>query len=378
MLRPIGVGLALVTIACGSSTSPYYSAGPSAKPGASSSAAAAAGSATALAPEKPNDPAASRPKIDPAATPVYARVDGAVDIEYPDRVRLARAGRFAVEWPDADQETSDEKKVDWEPPVLEASVGAKPYRVLCREPEHQIAVYAPGSSLATVAREPVVLHPKTNPPEQADDKEPGARIARGAVLTVLGTINPVDHLRFDSIGLSVDGFARRVQLGPMFRREREERNATPLRYDAELAGAEGVMLPEPNKTAKPLAKLTPYPEGQGVHRFQRLGTKRGSFSLVRLLHPETTVVGWIDDASLKLSSGQVTFEKEQKLGGGKLRGPKMMPIKRGTVLLSPQTKTPVGVVLGDMETPCVKRCESDEPLLAIRACGGVARALPAK
>lgn len=315
----------------------------------------------------------------------FARVDAGST--YPERARLIRTGRLALEWPAASPEKdTDEptRAVDWEPPVIEAAAPGRPMRVLCRDPDVQIAAYPEESWFSTLAREPVVLHPSASRPNapsgtQASDKEPGVRIAKGARLTVLGSAANVEHLKFESLGLTGEGYAQRVQLalayipdpkpsmtGPRPASERES-------FQAELARESATLLPEPKKTARPLATLTPYPENQASHRFQRLGPRKDGFALVRLLHPETSVVGWIEDSALKPGTGQVIWEKEQRPGLGRLRGSRMTAVKRGQLLVS-DAGEPVGVVLADHETPCVNRCDTEAPRVAVRACGGIAKA----
>src|SRR4029079_12186566 len=110
------------------------------------------------------EPAAA--PIDPAKLPPYARSDANLDVEYPNRARLQRGGRFYVEWPaPKEDDVEEEKRVDWEPPVIEDTSAGRPVRIVCRDSDAQLAVYAPLSRLGTIAREPVVLSPKATPPD---------------------------------------------------------------------------------------------------------------------------------------------------------------------------------------------------------------------
>ncbi len=315
--------------------------------------------------------------------PAYARLDVDPTANYPERARLVRAGRFATDWPPAEKEkealaNEDQNKVvDWEPPVIEIGTTKRPYRLLCRNADVQVAAFADPSLLATVARERTVLYPTARPPTSAGDKEPGVRIAKGTRLTVLGSATDVDHLRFESIGLTGEGYVKRAQLGLSFPPDPGKSEgggeASTEHFDATLAGSSGFLLPEPKRTARPIATLAPYPENEGVHRFVRLGPKQGGFSLVRLIHPETSVVGWIEDASLKPESGNASWSKEQKTGDSRLRGSKMITLHRGDLLMSDRGDA-IGVVLADHETPCVARCDLESPRVAVRACGGNVRA----
>lgn len=370
---PSRLALLGLLVACGPEVAPR-AVGP----------AAASASPVKTAPSSAASPASAAPPVDRSKLPPFAFANASIEVEYPERVRVARAGRLYVEFPPVKEEDAEaDKSVEYEPPVIEAASGTRPYRVLCRDAENQIAAYVPSHQLRMVAVEPVVLSPKTTPPETHSDTEPGVRVSRGAPLTVLGSLNAVDQVRFESIGLSGEGFARRVKLGHAFRPEAATAPAgasetKTVKYQAELTGGEGAIYSESDAARRPIAKLTPYPDGDGAHRFQRLGPKKSGFALVRLVHPETSVVGWIQEALLSGAGGEVTWSKEHKTSTGRLKGSRMLSVKKGSLLLGPTKREPVGVVLRDYEAPCIRRCESDEPLVAVRACAGVARVLVSK
>lgn len=361
--------------------------------GGTSAVAPPAPPAVATSPPTPATSAQPRAPVAPKRTrgsvAAFARLDAAVPSTYPERARLIRTGRLAIEWPSSENEDEPSRTVDWEPPIIEHASGSRPTRVLCRDPDVQIAAYPDPAWFSTIAREPVVLHPSASRPNAPSgtpvaDKEPGVRVSKGARLTVLGSAANIEHLRFESLGLTGEGYAQRVQLGLTYAPDSSGSSPTggggggggagSDRFDAELAREGATLLPEPKKTARPLATLTPYPENQASHRFQRLGPRKDGFALVRLLHPETSVVGWIEESALKAGGGQVAWEKEQRPGLGRLRGSRMTAVKRGQLLVS-ESGAPVGVVLADHETPCVNRCDTESPRVAVRACGGVARAI---
>lgn len=357
---------------------------PTAPPAPSSAPAPATSAKAAASTAAPQGAPSKRPTS--GNLPGYARLDVDPTANYPERARLVRAGRFATDWPPSDKEkealaqADQNKVVDWEPPVIEIGTTKRPYRLLCRNADIQVAAFADPSLLATVAKEATSLHPNARPPAAPGDKEPGVRITKGTRLTVLGSATEVDHLRFESIGLTGEGYVRRAQLGLTFKPDTGAvaegaagAGGATEHFDATLAGSGGALLPEPKRTARAIATLTAYPENEGVHRFVRLGPKQGGFSLVRLIHPETSVVGWIEDAALKPESGNASWSKEQKTGESRLTGSKMIKLHRGDLLMSDRGDA-IGVVLSDHDTPCVARCDLESPRVAVRACGGNVRA----